>query len=93
MSQPKITSIDRSETARKNIESVRRQIRAMDVTGPMTIECPYCQEVTDPGGTFCCKRLIQAVAAVIDRVNVDDAIELVERIQEGRYQQSKVTLN
>jgi len=69
-------------TPEQKIESVAKQIRQAELGIIPNLTCPYCEAVTKPGETLCCLKMAKAVAAVLQRVELSERLELAERIAE-----------
>jgi uncharacterized protein YoaH (UPF0181 family) len=81
-------------TGEQQIAFVESQIRAIRRGATTVVKCPYCDASNgSEAETMCCPTFIKAVAAVLDRLDLEETQEMVERIQEGAEQQTRyVTL-
>lgn len=64
----------------ERIKSIERQIREIRMGFISSIRCPYCDSFNSEGDEMCCKRFMQAVAAIVDRLHRDECIETADKI-------------
>lgn len=70
-------------TPEERLSEVERQVRAVR-TGDLTeITCPYCGLGVKMDGVFCCQTLVTAIDAVLERLQVNEAIEFIDRVTDN----------
>lgn len=68
--------------ANRKIEAIRSQVRAVRLGHTDAIQCPYCQQFNREGFDLCCKMYLQAMVAVLDRLDFEDQAETLDRINQ-----------
>lgn len=65
------------------IAFVESQLRAVRRGATNTLKCPFCDGVnTEEAERMCCVLFVNALAAVLDRLDLEETKEIVERISE-----------
>lgn len=70
-------------TAEEKMRDVEAQVVLARRGEIHEFNCPYCGENVEEGATFCCKNLMDAVKAVLDRQDIGRYKELADRIAEN----------
>jgi hypothetical protein len=71
-------------TDEQKLGFVESQVRAARRGATNTLKCPYCDGSNNADQErMCCPTFIKAVAAVLDRMDLEETQEMVERIAEG----------
>jgi hypothetical protein len=53
-----------------------------DDDAPLEISCPYCLSTSVPGTEFCCNKMHNALAVIMDRQDLLDRLDMANRIAE-----------
>lgn len=70
-------------TGEQKLEFLEKQIRAVRKGHSDTIECPYCRCHNEAGDeTPCCQTFLTAMWAILDRIELNEQKEHVERVME-----------
>lgn len=67
----------------QKIADVERQVRAIRAGDLNEITCPYCGLFVKMDGVFCCPTLTAAIDAVLERLQVNEAIDFVHRVTDN----------
>jgi hypothetical protein len=70
-------------TGDAKIESVERQLAAISDQRTNTINCPYCNRHTLQEQPFCCKTLMKAIRAILEREARQELADAAEKIAEN----------
>lgn len=70
-------------TGKEKIDNVEAQMVLMERGQVNAFTCPYCGQLTPHGQQFCCRTLMKAVMAVIERRDLKHRIEQVDQIAEN----------
>ena len=69
-------------TAEEKLRNLESQIVLIERGQHDVISCPYCGGITPKGGAFCCKTVSEAIAAILDRMDLEQKIREAEAIAE-----------
>jgi hypothetical protein len=78
--------MDEAITPDERIEIVAANIAACERGESLFIPCPYCNALNKAGEPLCCNLLAYAAMAVCSRQEVNDTLEIAERIAEKTCQ-------
>lgn len=68
----------------EKIEFIRQQIAEVCSRNVDWVLCPYCGGQNEPSTKYiCCKLFREASAAVLDRMEKEDALHFLEAVQEN----------
>ena len=70
-------------TPEEKIAEVERQVREVRAGDLSEITCPYCGMGVKMDGVFCCPTLTAAIDAVLERMQVNEAIEFIDRVTDN----------
>lgn len=70
-------------TPEDKLAEVERQVRAIRAGEISEISCPYCGLGVKMDGVFCCPTLTTAIDAVLERLQVNDALEFIDRVTDN----------
>ena len=75
-------------TGEEKLAFVESQIRAVRRGATNVVKCPYCNASNgEEAEQMCCPTFIKAVAAVLDRLELEKTKETLEQISEGVHRQ------
>ena len=69
-------------SAERRIENVYAQVKACDEGRTNVITCPYCGGLNKEDVDFCCELFGQASIAALERLRVEQGIEVARKITE-----------
>lgn len=71
---------DTLDTAEDRLQFVVGQVRDFQRGLTRSMQCPYCCSANHEGAVFCCDKMMLAVGAAIDRMELTERLEEAERI-------------
>ena len=69
-------------TGEEQIQSVESQVVLMTRGKVNALSCPYCGALTPAGKTLCCLLFVNAIAAVLQRIDFERNKEIAEEAME-----------
>jgi len=70
-------------TPDEKIAEVERQVREVRAGDLSEITCPYCGMGVRMDGIFCCQTLVTAIEAVLERLQVNESIDFINRVTDN----------
>jgi len=70
-------------TPDEKVAEVERQVREVRAGDLSEITCPYCGMGVRMDGIFCCQTLVTAIEAVLERLQVNESIDFINRVTDN----------
>ncbi len=70
-------------TSEQKVENVEAQVKAAMRGATNVLTCPYCRLQNKPNEPICCMMMARAVAAIMERVDIAEQVEEIDRIREN----------
>lgn len=70
-------------TPEERLAYVERQVRAVRAGELTEITCPYCGLGVKMDGIFCCETIYLAIDAVLERLDVNESIDFINRVTDN----------